>query len=361
MIYDFILVGHGLAGGILARTLSQQGYTIAVIDAPKTNAASRVAAGLINPVAGKRFAKSWLAEKLVPYAINFYQQIEQEFKINIWHSLPILKLFSTIEEQNTWMGKSVNTTVQEFISQVHVSLPVSQTVHQEFGGIQIGQSGYVNVNLLLDTLLLQVAQQHYLLPESFDFSNLSVQPDSVRYNTGTDTLRAGKIVFCEGYQAVYNPFFKWLPFSLNKGEVLDCKMDNFPAECIYNKAVYVLPVGGSQYKVGATYNWREVNEELTPEALAELKERTGQIVKTPFEVTKQQVGIRPAVRDRRPLIGWHPEIASVGIFNGMGSKGVMMAPYLAQNFTASLGGATLEPEADISRYLKFYQEFRNLI
>ena len=359
MIYDFILVGHGLAGGILARTLSQQGYKLAIIDAYKPDAASRVAAGLINPLAGKRFAKSWLAEKLVPFAVNFYRQMEQEYKLTIWHSLPILKLFSSIEEQNTWMGKSVNPGVQEFIEQVHINLPHSDSIKQEFGGIQIRQGGYVNVNLMLQVLLNQAEHQHVLLKEKFDFNQLIIKPDSAIYNTGNNTIEARKIVFCEGYQAISNPFFKWLPFSLNKGEVLDCKMDNFPAECIYNKAVYVLPVGDNRFKVGATYNWREINENPTPEALAELSERTGQIVKLPFKVINQAVGIRPAVRDRRPLIGWHPEHAQVGIFNGMGSKGVMMAPYLAKNFTETLNGGKLEPEANITRYLKFYEASNN--
>jgi len=353
MIYDFILVGHGLAGGILARTLSQQGFKLVVFDTYKANAASRVAAGLINPLAGKRFAKSWLAEKLVPFAISFYQQVEQELGIQVWHTLPILKLFSSIEEQNTWMGKSSNPALNEFIKNVHLNLPASETVIQEFGAIEIAQSGYLNVNLFLDTLLKDIAKHHYLVNLPFEYQKLQVTPDFVSYALDNDTIKARKIVFCEGYKAIDNPFFNWLPFSPNKGEVLEIKIDNFSAECIYNKAVYVLPFGTNRFKVGATYNWRELNENVSPEALAELSERTGQIIKKPFEVLNQAVGIRPAVRDRRPLIGWHPEHANLGIFNGMGSKGVMMAPYLAKNYTQSLTGTKLEPEADIARYLKF--------
>ncbi|PSR54383.1 FAD-dependent oxidoreductase [Adhaeribacter arboris] len=352
MIYDFILVGHGLAGGILARTLSQQGYRIAVFDTYKANAASRVAAGLINPLAGKRFAKSWLAEKLVPFAITFYQQMEQELGIRVWHPLPILKLFSSVEEQNTWMGKSSNPTLHEFIKKVHVHLPASEVIEQEFGAIEITQSGYVDVNLLLDSLLAELVNQQYLVKMPFEYEKLQVTPNFVTYSLENNTIKAQKIVFCEGYAAIHNPYFNWLPFSPNKGEVLEIKTDNLSAECIYNKAVYVLPIGANRFKVGATYNWREINEDLSVEALTELRERTGQIVKKPFEVTNQAVGIRPAVRDRRPLIGWHPMHPNVGIFNGMGSKGVMMAPYLASNFTQNLTGGKLEPEADITRYLK---------
>ncbi|MDQ3290379.1 MAG: FAD-dependent oxidoreductase, partial [Bacteroidota bacterium] len=230
----------------------------------------------------------------------------------------------------------------------------SDVIRQEYGAIEIDKGGYLDVNLMLDNLLKELANQHYLINKPFEYENLQVNPDFVSYSFENNTIKAQKIVFCEGYQAINNLYFSWLPFAPNKGEVLDIKIDNFSAECIYNKAVYVLPFGADRFKVGATYNWRELNEDVSVEALSELSERTEQIIKKPFEVTNQRVGIRPAVRDRRPLIGWHPTFLNVGIFNGMGSKGVMMAPYLAKNFIQSLTGGKLEPEADITRYIKHF-------
>ena len=94
MIYDYLLVGHGLAGSILAHTLAEAGYKVLVIDQPKSNSASRVAAGLMNPLAGKRLAKPWLADTLVPSATTFYQSLEQETGLEFFHQKLILKLFS---------------------------------------------------------------------------------------------------------------------------------------------------------------------------------------------------------------------------------------------------------------------------
>ncbi len=116
MIYDYILVGHGLAGAILAHTLSQKGFKIVVIDQPKANSASNVAAGLINPLAGKRFAKSWLADILIPFATDFYRILERETNTQLFHQQPILKLFSSVEEQNNWMGKSAGAQYGDFIN-----------------------------------------------------------------------------------------------------------------------------------------------------------------------------------------------------------------------------------------------------
>src|SRR5687768_11133966 len=105
MKYDFLVVGHGLAGAILTHTLQKHGFTVLIVDTEKPNSASNVAAGLINPVAGKRFAKSWLADTFIPAAETFYRNLETELNSTLFHQKPILKLFSSIEEQNTWMGK----------------------------------------------------------------------------------------------------------------------------------------------------------------------------------------------------------------------------------------------------------------
>ena len=106
-MYDFLIIGHGLAGAILTRTLRLRGHRVLVIDQPKANSASNVAAGLINPIAGKRFAKSWQADRFLPAAHSFYRQLEADLGEQVLFPAPIIKLFSSPEEQNNWMAKSV--------------------------------------------------------------------------------------------------------------------------------------------------------------------------------------------------------------------------------------------------------------
>jgi len=191
------------------------------------------------------------------------------------------------------------------------------------------------------------------LPEKFDFSNLTISGSGITYKN----IRAKHLIFCEGYQATQNPYFSWLPFALNKGELLEISVKNFPEECIYNKGVYVVPLEPGKWKVGATYNWREPDELPTEAGFNELKTRLQQLVKLPVQPQAHYAGIRPAVRDRKPLIGTHPELPAVHIFNGMGSKGVLMAPWLADHFSEVLtGNAVLLPEADINRFRKLFYE-----
>jgi glycine oxidase len=184
---------------------------------------------------------------------------------------------------------------------------------------------------------------------------LQLTDDGVNYRD----ISAKHLIFCEGYQVIHNPYFKWLPLQPTKGEVLEIQSDqNFSPERIYNKAVYVVPEGEGRFIVGATYNWRNPDEEPTPEGKAELSERFSQITPEKFKVTGHWAGIRPAVRDRTPLAGVHPNFKQLSVFNGMGSKGVMMAPYLAQHVADALTGkAELMPEIHISRYLSLYLDY----
>jgi len=357
MIYDYLIIGHGLAGSILAHTLATAGEKVLVIDQPKANAASQVAAGLMNPLAGKRFAKSWLADTLVPFATQFYQEVEQISGNKFFHQQPILKLFSSVEEQNNWMGKSAGTHYGEFIKEVFTSLPPSGDINQEQGGIVIDKGGYLDVPLFLESLRLIRSEKQEILSTTFQFNALQILASGVHYQDKS----AKQIIFCDGFQGAKNPFFSWLPFSLNKGEILDVESAISANEYIYNKAVYVLGLGKNQWRVGATYNWRQVDEQITPEGRNELELKLKNLIKKPFAIINQKVGIRPAVRDRRPLIGTHPAYPNVKIFNGMGSKGVMMAPYLAHHFGRVLQGEEeLIPEVNILRYLTLYQEHKLL-
>lgn len=354
MNYDFIVVGHGLAGAILTDTLRTNGYKVLVIDEPKKNSASNVAAGLVNPIAGKRFAKSWMADSFIPAANSFYKDLEARFQRPLFIQKPIYKIFSSIEEQNTWMAKSADDSLSNYIEATYTKSIGEPTIKDPFGGIVIKQGGYLQVAEMLKLLTQELLNAGCILPERFDIKSLKLTGEGVAYKG----ITAGKLIFCEGYQVVNNPYFKWLPLQPTKGEVLEVQMHNFNPERIYNKAVYVVPVGSGRFKVGATYNWRQPDEELTTQGKEELSERFKQVTSQEFNVINHEAGIRPAVRDRKPLVGQHPDYEQLIVFNGMGSKGVLMAPFLAQQLMVSLAGTgNLSAEILISRYLSLYYNY----
>lgn len=354
MKYDFIVVGHGLSGAILSYTLRKRGHRVLVIDEPRPSSASRVAAGLLNPVAGKRFAKSWLADAFIPAADAFYQELGAHFGRELYRHKPIYKIFSTIEEQNTWMAKCASEGWQEYILETYTQGGNQPAVQEPYGGILIGRGGSLLVAEMLDLLTTELVEKGLLLPERFEMDQLQLTAQGVQYKD----VEADHLIFCEGFQVVDNPYFKWLPIQPTKGEVLEIAAENFNPDCIYNKAVYVVPVGEGRFRVGATYNWRQPDEQPTEAGRQELEERFSQITPVPFTTINHLAGIRPAVRDRKPLVGTHPQHTQLSVFNGMGSKGVQMAPLLAQQFAAALAGeAELMPDIRISRYLSLYYDY----
>ncbi|GAB2792126.1 glycine/D-amino acid oxidase-like deaminating enzyme [Hymenobacter luteus] len=350
---DYLIIGYGIAGATLAAELRGRGRQVLVLDTPQPDSASRVAAGLINPVAGKRFALAWRAAELLPAAAAFYRAQERRLGQRFFFELPILKLFSSVGEQNSTIARSADQPWQDFVEDPGAPLPARPGVRQELGGLCIRRGGYVRVEELLTALAAEGRQEGWLRPETFDWAQLVAQPEGGYLYAGR--VQARHVVCCEGAAVAQNPYFQWLPVTPNQGEVLDVACPGLPETEVLNKGAYVVPLGAGQFRVGATYRWPPFAVSTTPEARQELSQRLHELTDQPFQVTGQRAGVRPAVRDRKPLLGTHPALPNVHIFNGLGSKGVMMAPRLAQVMADWLEKDLAPwPEVNIRRYFTLY-------
>ena len=255
MNYDYLVVGQGLAGTILAHTLRQQSLHVLVIDEDRPDSASKVAAGLINPIAGKRMARSWRIDELLPAARAFYRSLEQHLGSRLLHEQPLIKLFATVAEQNDWVAKTADPGYAAYISEDKLAHP--QAVQRANGSVQISGGGYVDLPLMLRLFRERLAAESAVLNEVFDHRALFLAPDGVHYQEHT----ARGVVFCEGYRALQNPWFSWLPVFPTKGEILEVELKDFEAPCIYNRGVYVVPSEAGTFKIGATYDWRQPDEQ----------------------------------------------------------------------------------------------------
>ena len=189
------------------------------------------------------------------------------------------------------------------------------------------------------------------MEQKFDVKDLSVQADHVSWNG----LTFGKVIFCQGFMALENAFFNWLPFTPVKGQILNIAADASIQSHIINQGIFMLPVSDNQLRVGATYSWDPLDWEVTEEATAELKGKLDALLKVPYRIVSEQAGIRPSVKDRRPLVGMHPKYGNIGIFNGLGTKGVTLAPFFANELAEYLeNGKELNPAVNIQRYFSLY-------
>jgi glycine/D-amino acid oxidase-like deaminating enzyme len=351
--YNYIIVGQGIAGTVLAATLIKEGKTVLVIDVQSLSQSSRIAAGLYNPVVFKRLVKSWLADDLIPVMDSFYADAEELLNTKFYFKKKIVKLFAEENEKTFWIKKT-NEEVGKYLSKDIHDHYLSELVYSPYGAAEVIDAGNLNTSLFLSSYRNYLKEGDSLLEEEFDYNQLIISDNFITYKN----INADKIIFCEGYKCTSNPYFNWLPFKLTKGEVLTIKIpehysEQIKEEQVINKGVFILPIGNRLYKVGATYEWTDLTEHPTEKGKTDLINKLNKVFKFPFEIVNHESGIRPTVNDRRPLIGLHPKHSTLGVFNGMGTKGVMLAPYFAQQFINYLKGKEgINKEVDIARLAK---------
>ena len=353
--YDYLLLGHGIAGATLARTLRQRGHRVLVYDEPRPEAASRVAAGLMNPVAGKRFALTWRAQETLPYAVAYYRALGQALGEDFLQEAPILKVFGSVQEQQQMLARAEAQPWEGFVASIDPAPIVRPGLLAPYGGAWLRGGGHLRVAALLATLAQQGRAAGWLREETFSWEHLVSDATGVSYAPGR--VRARQVVCCQGAQALDCPYFTWLPLTPNQGAVLEVAVPGLSAAQVLNRGAYVVPRGVGQFRVGATYRWPPFAPDPGPADQRELAERLAALTPLPFTVLGEQRGVRPAVRDRRPLLGRHPALPWLSLCSGYGSKGVSLAPRLAALLADHLDhGAALWPETDVARYYKLYVE-----
>jgi glycine/D-amino acid oxidase-like deaminating enzyme len=336
-----------LAGTILHFHLFQKGLKVLCVDNNWEKNSSLVAAGMYNPIVFKRITKSWKADELVPYLNNFYPELEKHLNTSFDTKIDILRIFKNWEQQNDFIAKTEDDNYSEFINSEECKTLDKNKVENNFGYGTVTQSGWINTKLMLSKYRQFLEKEALILNEKFDFDSLKVETEKITYKEVT----ANKIIFCEGTQIQQNPYFNYLPMVPTQGEILTIKIENLSMDKILNKGFFIMPLGNDLYRVGATYNWKISHYETTEEAKAELIEKIKTVLPQEFEIVNHQAGIRPTVKDRKPLIGVHPEYKNLGVFNGMGTKGILIAPYFANHFSEFLEGSfELEKEVNIDRF-----------
>ncbi len=345
--FDYIIVGQGIAGTVLAYSMIKEGLSVLVIDDKTLSSCSKVAAGNFNPIVFKRLVKSWMADELIPFSDKFYKDAEDFLGQEFYWKKEIVKIFAEENEKYFWLSKSTNEDTGKYLSEKITTDFFTDVVNNPIGCAFVKDAANLFVVKFLEDFRNYFLQQEILLDELFDFNELKVEPNSVSYKQ----FSAKKIIFCEGYKIANNPYFKWIPFKPAKGEVLIVKIENLPTDKIINKGVYILPIGDDLFIVGTTYDWVNLNDIPTEKARNDISEKLSKVIKVPFEIIDQQAGVRPSVSDRRPVIGLHPELRSIGVFNGMGTKGVMLAPYFSKQFIEFLKNNTpLNKEVELTRF-----------
>ncbi len=347
MKIDYIIVGCGLAGIAFCEQLKKNNKTFVVFD-NNSQVSSTVAGGLYNPVILKRFTPVWKSEVQMDRSIPMYVDIETELGITLDHKIPVYRLFKSVEEQNNWFTASDKPNLNRWLS-TNLIKNINSHIDSEFGFGEVLETGRIDTPLLVKSYREYLKKKDLLISESFSYNNINHSEGSVNYNS----ITAKNIVFAEGFGVKKNPFFKELPLNGTKGELLIIHAPDIKIDFVLKSSVFLIPLGEDKYIVGATYNWTDKTNDSTPQAKKELLKRLKTFLNCEFEVMDQVAGIRPTVSDRRPLVGVHEEHKNLFILNGLGTRGVMIAPYIAnQLYELIEHDSPLEKEIDIKRFLR---------
>ena len=346
----YIIVGAGLAGCLIAWKLEQQGQTVILIGSTQLPGASQVAGGIINPVTGRWMTKSWKFDECIGHAIKTYCNIENQFGIRIYHPIPFIRYCQNEEDVKRIQRRMRNPRYANVLGHY---LPVGQdqnALTDTHGSFQVRQAAYVKLPLLLQTLQNHFARQGTFRDEIFVHKKLTKENTCWRYQD----LEADHVIFCEGAGMRENPWFNSLPLTPIKGETItfECTTLQLP-RTLYHHGKWLLPIEENRFRMGATYDDQDLSEMPTDNGKEQLLASARSLLSRQHtaKVTQHTAGLRPGTKDFRPFVGSHPINSGLHVFNGLGSKGTLLAPEMIRQFlNYLLKDLPLDREIDCKRY-----------
>tara|TARA_B100000767_G_C19767257_1_gene538202 strand:- start:109 stop:1149 length:1041 start_codon:yes stop_codon:yes gene_type:complete len=318
-----LIVGLGLAGLAYAEQLRREGLTFHIVDSG-LGGSSQIAAGIYNPTVLKRFSLAWNGDVFHSYALPFYKELEKKLSVKFVHPAPIHKIFNKEAEHNLWVSAADKKKLTPFLdSRIYPNLEYGVNGDSGYGIVK--KTGRVATDKLLK-FFKNSLQKEELSIEGFDFKKLESSKVGIQYKN----IKAKHVVFCEGYQMVKNPLFNRLPLLGSKGEILIIKAPSLKSNAILKGPIFISPIGEDLYWAGATFERNDKTLECTSSGRLWLEERIRKMICSSIEVVDHITQIRPTIQDRRPLLGTHPELLNVHLFNGLGSRGVLGAPLMSK-------------------------------
>lgn len=345
MHYDVLIVGQGLAGSFLSWELHKAGITHLIADQPDSASASRVASGVINPVTGRRMVKTWKIDELMPLAFESYTALGSFLGIQAIRPFRLLDFFPTPQ-----MRLAFTDRIREggdFLSWPNAMEDWTAYLQFEFGAGEIAPVYLVNLRELLPSYREFCHQQHLLWEEKLDPTLIQFTEDGIRYKD----VSASRIIFCDGVAAASLTYFTRLPFAPNKGEVVWVEIPDLPSTAIIKKGYSLVPWKGNQFWLGSTYQWNYEDCNPSRKFYESAENWLKSTMRLPWRILDHKASVRPATLERRPFAGFHPLHPSIGILNGMGTKGCSLAPYLAKQMADFLSkGISLDVSISIDRF-----------
>lgn len=341
---DVLIVGFGIAGSTVAHQIDQLGYSFTIVS-DNAQQATRVAGGVINPIALKRYKKVWQAQLQYNIALDFYKSIQSKLGISFLFQPELYKYLKSPQDCNDFSIASEVDYLKDFLDSRLLNVNSSKIKSAYKLGL-VHHIYTLNLNAYLDASI-QYFESNFI-NSHFNYTDLIFEDSHFIYNS----TQYKHVVFCEGFGVTKNPYFNDLPIYGNKGEYLVIYSPLLNSNKKLFKAKYFLiPLGQDRYKFGANYDREHLNNLPTDKTKQHLLEAFEAMFEVPYQVVDHIAGVRPTVKDRKPILGQHHSHQNMFIFNGNGSRGVLASPYLSACLVEHIFEAKeLPQEVAINRY-----------
>lgn len=309
------IVGHGLAGCVLALSFYRKNVPVKIYGISKPGEASMASSGLITPVTGRKYVKSWMIDDLLSAAIDFYDWTASLFSDHFFYPVEIIRFLSNPEALKAWEKRLDDPAYKDFISQKrYEELDFAERPY----GVLTG--GY-----RLDTPAWLAAARSFLKTR-----NMLIEREYTPHENSGDDI----VIYATGATG----HLKSTGIIPNKGEALLARIPGWKYPAIVKEQVFFIPLAHDDlFWIGSYYEpWPgEPGASLAGKKL--LMQALEEVFQSSFTIIDHLAGVRPTVTDRRPIVGLlkhHP--ANQFIFNGMGTKGTSLAPYWANHLVDHL-------------------------
>lgn len=336
---DYIIVGDGYAALFFAHQLIKNNKSFYLFSEGKKSA-SFVSAGIINPAVLKRFTTFWLAQEQIDSLKKTLSEIEGYTHKNYLIEKPILRVFHDEKEKELWLKKSNEIS---FLSNDFIKI---NSIKNPFGCGKVNHSARLNVRDFFTDLMNYLEQNSHLIKEKFDYNLVKTE------NSTYKDIQFKNIIFAEGMAVKENPYFSEIPVEANKGHHLEVKIsEKIEEDFTIKKKHFIFPLNENTYYYGGTYDREQTHHKIDDSAVEKLTNALAEFYPNDFEVTQVKFGFRPTVKDRRPIVGNHPEFKNLYVFNGLGARGILNGNYFAINLYHHLeNGEEIYPEVDVKRF-----------
>ena len=307
---EFLIVGHGLAGAVLAHQLLDRGQKVVVMEADLPHSASRVSVGLVNPLIGPKLNPPEKIQECLAINDSFYNRYAKAWGKSFYKAITLHRIFISKKQQANWRMKEKDSIAGLYTGKFLSSVDwAKKGLHAPHG------SGITKNAYQLDvSSFLQASREKLQSVDAWESSS---------FTDGSGIKKMG-VIFCEGFRVIENPLFKHLPFAPARGEVL--RIQSKLKDSLSNGAWH-LPCNGEEALVGSTWDHQELMCGPTEIGKSEIFQSCNYYDLSRQPLLEHLSGVRSGTKDRNPIMGLHPKLPNRYLFNGFGSRGTSTIPY----------------------------------